>query len=110
MHATQHKWGKSQAAVQGMRWGGWNTQGLGRETLQHIEFDIGLDLALLVETKGHEQDLARKIEKELGPHRLIAGGPIPDDNSDDGAGVAIWLSERLSKKVADIGVRDQRMM
>ena len=33
VHATQHKWGKSQAAVQGMRWGGWNTQGLSRETL-----------------------------------------------------------------------------
>ena len=46
---------------------------------------------MLVETKGHEQELARKIEKEQGPNRLLAGGPLLDDKSDDGAGMAIWL-------------------
>ena len=50
------------------------------------------------------------MEKELGPYRLLAGGPLPDDKSDDGAGVAIWLSKELAGKVADTGVRDQRMM
>ena len=48
--------------------------------------------------------------KTLGQHRLIAGGPLPDDNSDDGAGVAIWLSAKMAKKVADVGVYDQRLM
>ena len=38
-----------------LRWGGWNTQGLSRKTLQHIEYDLDLDGALLVETKGQEQ-------------------------------------------------------
>ena len=35
---------------------------------------------------------------------------ISYDKSDDGAGVAIWLSKQLAGKVANTGVRDQRMM
>ena len=93
-----------------MHWAGWNTQGLSRKTLQHIEFDLGLQLCMLVETKGEEQDLARKMEKELGANRLLAGGPLPADKSDDGAGVAIWLSAGMAGKVANTGVKDQRMM
>ena len=106
--ADAHRQWCTQADVHGMRWGGWNSQGLNRKTLQHLEYDLGLDLGLLVETKGQEQELERKTEKELWPNRLLAGGPLLHDKSDDGARVAIWLSERMSKKVADVGVRDQR--
>ena len=99
VHAAdaQRQW-CTQADVHGLRWSGWNTQGLSRKTLQHLEYDLGPDLGLLVETKGQEQELARKIEKEMGPNRLLAGEPLRDDKSDDEAGVAIRLSERMSKK------------
>ena len=44
VQAAAHR-NKSQTAAGCMHWAGWNTQGLSRKTLQHIEFDLGLQLS-----------------------------------------------------------------